>query len=498
MCAAITRCAAPQRAPRVDRAESTGGLRGAKAPIAAAPREPAPPAAVLGLPTIQPRLGEPLAGLTPYQLARFEAGREAFSRVLRPEHGLGPVHNLVSCRVCHSNPTGGSGTISVTMFGMNTDDGGFDPLTDLGGPLLQGEYIDDSCAERIPREANVIAERITSSTLGAGLIEAIPDEAIRTIADNQPPGLRGRVHWVRPLEAPADSALRPGRFGWKSQIATVYSFSAVAAHHELGITSRLLPEEVPPGGDAGLALECDRVPDPEAYPDAEGLDYIDRVTDFQRLLAPPPQTPRSGMEGEAVFHKIGCADCHVPEFTTADDPSLEPALRARTIRPYSDFLLHDMGALGDGIAQGDAAGHELRTPPLWGFRIRFPVLHDGRIARSTLEGRAVGAILSHAGEAAPAVDKFRSISPAERARLISFLGSLGRVEFDDDGDNDVDLIDLRAFQGCLTGVAPRHYNPDNRCSISDVDQDGDVDLADFSIFQRAFTASHYGSTMAVP
>jgi len=36
--------------------------------------------------------------------------------------------------------------------------------------------------------------------------------------------------------------------------------------------------------------------------------------------------------------------------------------------PYPDFLLHDMGSLGDGIVQGQATGREMRTAPLWGLR----------------------------------------------------------------------------------------------------------------------------------
>ena len=49
-----------------------------------------------------------------------------------------------------------------------------------------------------------------------------------------------------------------------------------------------------------------------------------------------------------------------------------------TFFPYSDFLLHDMGALGDGIAQAGAGQREMRTAPLWGVRVMAKFLHDGR------------------------------------------------------------------------------------------------------------------------
>ena len=68
-----------------------------------------------------------------------------------------------------------------------------------------------------------------------------------------------------------------------------------------------------------------------------------------RFMVQPPQTPRSGMTGETIFNNIGCADCHTPSFITSNDAQLEDAIRNKTIRPYSDFLLHDMGSAADFI-----------------------------------------------------------------------------------------------------------------------------------------------------
>lgn len=446
---------------------------------------------------IQPRLGEPLNGLTPRQLARFKAGRAAFRKVFKEEDGLGPAHNLFSCAVCHVNPIGGSGTITVTLFGHAGPDG-FDPLKELGGPLLQGESIHERCKEHVPREANVVITRITPSALGAGLIEAIPDEAIKMHAQEPPIGISGRVHWVHPIEDPPGSVLRAGRFGWKSQMATVRTFSAAAARNELGLTNQLIPVDAAPNGDADLLRACDTVADPEDKPDAEGFTFIDRVTDFQRFLAPPPQTPRSGMAGEEVFDRIGCADCHTPSFRTRDDAEVEEPLRNKLIKPYSDFLLHDMGSLGDGFVTGDAQAREMRTTPLWGFRIRFPVLHDGRVSGSTLTQRATRSILAHAGEAAESIRQFQALSSKDKERLMAFLDSLGRVEFDDDGDNDVDHDDYRTFERCFAGGRRTRYTPDDRCSLFDIDRDGDVDIVDHAAFQRAVTGPLYGSTMVVP
>ena len=66
----------------------------------------------------------------------------------------------------------------------------------------------------------------------------------------------------------------------------------------------------------------------------------------------------------------------MPQLTTG--PSAIAALNNVTFAPFSDFLLHDMGALGDGIEQNMAGGREMKTAPLWGLRARSRYLHDAR------------------------------------------------------------------------------------------------------------------------
>jgi len=193
------------------------------------------------------------------------------------------------------------------------------------------------------------------------------------------------------------------------------------------------------------------------------------------------------MAGETVFASIGCANCHTPAFSTPDDPSLEGALRDRTLRPYSDFLLHDMGQAADFIEQGAAQPRELRTAPLWGLRVRDPVWHDGRVGGGTFADRMVAAIGEHdsvGSEAQASAQAFDALLQADKDDLVAFLGSLGRAEFDHDGDNDVDDLDYTSFQACFTGPGT-FFTPDDPCSISDVDQDGDVDDDDFDLFLAA-------------
>ena len=334
----------------------------------------------------QPRMGDPVPDLTVKQLDAFFVGMTAYDRIFDEHDGAGPLHNRLQCSSCHAVPAmGGSSHFVVFRAGFLDDDGNFDPLTEFGGSLFHRRAFTPECEEVIPAEANIMAERVSNGMFGYGLVEAIADADILALADPgdlDGDGISGRAHLIEPLESPG--APRVGRFGWKAQVATILSFSAIAARDEIGLTNRLLPEENDPNGifppNLGDPDFCDEVPDPEdnlGWGDGLSKEYIDVVTDFQRYLAGPPQTPKSGMTGEVIFNDLGCAECHVTTFVTADDPNLEDALRNKTIHPYCDFLLHDMGDGADFIASGDAGVREMRTNPLWGVRGRRNFWHTG-------------------------------------------------------------------------------------------------------------------------
>ena len=438
----------------------------------------------------QPKPGDPIANLSDVLLERFNLGKVAFETDISLDAGLGPIFNQTSCASCHNNPVGGAGNQTVTRFGQIDKKGGFNPLELLGGSLLQAQSLNEDCAESIPNQANVTSLRVTNGALAFGLIEAISDESLITNQKKQPGVTRGKTHMVLNLEDD-NGNLHVGRFGWKAQVASILTFSADAAQNEMGLSNRLIPFDNAPNGDEKLLEECDTVLDPEDIVDANGFGFIDRVTDFQRLLAPPPQTPYSGMTGEVIFNKIGCAICHTPSFVTGNNPETIEPLRKKFIKPYSDFLLHNMGIAGDGITQGDANGLELKTPPLWGLTYRNPLWHDGRFSGGTFESRVTDAIEEHGvfgSQGIPAADAFTELSAFEKEQLISFLKSLGQVEFDSDNDGDVELndfhgyVDTIGFKNCFE----TYPSPDDDCAIHDVDQDGDVDLDDFDIFLVAY------------
>lgn len=442
-------------------------------------------AGVVVYPTPQPKAGSPIQGLTAAQRTRFFNGLNDYNHTFIASEGLGPIFNKASCGNCHNNPVGGTGSQAVTRFGL-ADKGGFDPLASMGGSLLQALAISESCQEIIPPEANVTSPRITNGTMGYGLVEAIPDAALLANRDSQSLAVRGVAHMVGAFEDPPAAPLRVGRFGWKAQLATILSFSADASQNEVGLSNRFIPFDNAPNGNLALLASCDALPDPEDGPDVNGLHFIDRVTDFQRFMTQPPQTPRSGMTGEAIFNAIGCNVCHTPSFTTSSRGGLEAALAGKVIRPYSDFLLHDMGINADFIVQGAGTEQLLRTPALWGVRNRDPMWHDGRIAAGTFASRINDVIAEHGGlgsQGIPAANAYAALSGSDQSKLIAFLDSLGRIEFDADGDNDVQIEDFNAFKACWNAVA---VTADDVCAVHDIDQNGNINSVDFGSFLTAY------------
>ena len=359
--------------------------------------------------------GDPLPGLSAAHLDWFADGRVAFDTVYTPATGLGPIFNADSCVACHSQPAAGGGSpITVVRFGRVTD-GVFDPLLAKGGPLLQSMAIDPLCQETVPPEANVVAERMTTPMFGAGLVEALLDEDIAARADpddRNHDGISGRVNLI-----PYPGRLRAGRFGWKSQDATLLSFIADAMVNEMGVTNLLVPGGPRPTGSVELQATCEAIegrPDPEDAETVESFPDLVRSTNFSRLLAPPAQARPRGT-GWHAFRRARCDHCHTARLKTG--PHTIPALAFQTIYPFSDFLVHDMGSLGDGIVQEQAGPTEMRTAPLWGISGRTRYLHDGR-ATTILD-----AIAAHDGEAAGSRDRFLAFSPKLQAALVSFVAA---------------------------------------------------------------------------
>jgi len=368
----------------------------------------------------QTSFGDPLPGLTADQLSAFEEGQEEFSDAETIEEGLGPVFNEASCAACHVGPNGavgGSNDRLEIRFGYVGDDGVFDPMTYAGGSLLQDHAIGPIpgytyVAETVPARANRVAGRRTTPLFGLGLVDAVSNDDLLRIAALEavnPDHIGGRANVVIDAATHLPSV---GRFGWKAQVPSLFVFSGDAYLNEMGITNPIFPNENCPQGDCtGLDFN----PAPGLNDDGSA---VRAFADFMKLLAPPPRgaiTPDAAA-GSGAFMQIGCGSCHLPTLHTSS--SAIAALDHVTFHPYSDFLLHDMGSLGDGIVQGGAGPTEMRTTPLWGLGAATSFLHDSRT--SSLED----AISAHDGQAAIARDRFLALSAPRRAQLLAFLRSL--------------------------------------------------------------------------
>ncbi len=382
------------------------------------PPQPTQPPGAPGSPP-PPGFGDALAGLTGPQQGAWKDGQNLFTAKLNPGNGLGPIFNRDSCVACHSGPAiGGSSEINTTRFGKTTA-GVFDPLIALGGSLLQERALQPFGVEVIPSQANTTAKRNTQPLFGLGLIEAIPDATILANVRSKPVnGVLGRAAMVTD---PVTGKTFVGRFGWKAQQPNLLAFSADAFVNEMGITNRIYPVENAPNGNETLlaAMEPPNVPTPNDQTDPRsGKAGIDRLTDFMRFTAPPPAQPANASTtfGATFFLQIGCTSCHVPSMKTGANSVA--ALNSQTVSLYSDLLLHDMGALGDGIAQGNAGPREMRTAPLWGLSASGPYLHDGRA--HTVDA----AIRAHAGEAAYSVNQYLKLTSSQQSLLLQFLNSL--------------------------------------------------------------------------
>ncbi len=375
--------------------------------------------------------------------------------------GLGPIFNAQSCSSCHfkdgrGQPPARAGVPELGLLLRLSVPGSGDsvrPVRRYGGQLqdraingvpaegririahrpLRGRYADGTrytlqapsysivgeAHGPLPRDLQ-ISPRIAPPVFGVGLLEAVPERTIVERADPRDAdgdGISGRANRVG-NERSKGMAL--GRFGWKANVPTVEQQNAGALQGDIGITSPIFPEEnCLRGQDACAAAKDGGEPEIDEH-------TLARVTLYTRTLAVPARRrPRASdtSAGERTFAALGCSSCHLPQLRTG--ASDVPALADRDIRPYTDLLLHDMGAgLADGRPDGLASGSEWRTAPLWGIGLTEAVnrhtrfLHDGR-ARDLEE-----AILWHGGEAAPALRRFRALPLREREDLLAFLRSL--------------------------------------------------------------------------
>lgn len=408
--------------------------------------------------------------LTAAQRSAFFVGNSFFNQswVAAPastvgRDGLGPLFNTRSCSACHlrdgrSFPPAEGDPFAVMLLRISVPGTG-----PHGAPVpdpVYGGQIQGQALLNIPAEADVVASfteipgsfpdgttysmrkpeyslrnlaygpahgqllmspRTAPFLIGLGLLEAVPDATLESLADPEDrdgDGISGRLNRVPDVEA---GIIRIGRFGWKAEQPSVRQQVAGAFNGDMGLTTSIFPDENhTPTQVAANTLPSGGRPEVEAK-------VLDAVVSYSRTLAVPGRRgiddPRV-VAGEMLFEDIGCTRCHLPELTTGSVPDF-PAISNQTIRPFTDLLLHDLGeGLADHRPTFAANGREWRTPPLWGIGLVEKVnghtcfLHDGR-ARDLTE-----AVLWHGGEADASREAFRKLNQHQRADLLRFLESL--------------------------------------------------------------------------
>ena len=394
--------------------------------------------------------------------ATHAADQAKFDEVEQIDEGLGPLYNAQSCRECHQNPTsGGSSQVSELRVGHRGPDGKFQnpeiPIN-RGAEIIKGRTLVNDRAicpnaafpgteiqERVPDSEHIRTFRVSLNLLGDGFVEAVPDQAFVDLAKEQcnksHHKICGQVLYVPIVEAPGQTGV--GRFGWKDQQASLLSFSADAYLNEMGITSRLQPDEV--------TNLCNTASEPNDKPGTDGLSDIDHFARFMRATEAPARDAQvaqtdKARQGAALFDKVGCDTCHVQTLTTASSGTkinggtftLPDALGGKQFHPYGDFLLHNVGT-GDGfvvpmlehygknmyqirwnnfsVSDYHNAANKVRTAPLWGVRLRSRLMHDG-------ESVTLLDALRHRGEAEHVTGKFRKLKSSEKEALLEFLRSL--------------------------------------------------------------------------
>lgn len=264
----------------------------------------------------------------------------------------------------------------------------------------------------------LLSPRIAPPVFGLGLLEAIAEADIVSNADEHDTngdGISGRPNYVWDYQT-NQTAL--GKFGWKAGQPNLLQQTAAAYNGDIGITTPLFSAENCLGQP-----QCDPLADD---PEIDFATLKSAAFYTQSLAVPAPRNLEDAavQQGKELFHRLQCATCHVPSFTTGQHPEYN-FLSHQKIYPYSDLLLHDMGeGLADNRPDHLANGREWRTPPLWGIGLTLTVsgnthfLHDGR-ARNLEE-----AILWHGGEAATAREGFRKLTAKDRAAVLAFLNAL--------------------------------------------------------------------------
>lgn len=318
-----------------------------------------------------------------------------------------PVYgNQISVNGIHGVPFEGRVNIAFDEVKVRFPDGETDTL-------LKPKYtLKDLNYGALDKDAN-ISYRMAQTLNGMGFISQISDEDILKNADpydENADGISGKANWVK---SKITGKKELGRFTWKASVSRLYEQVANAANSDMGLTTSVNPNEP----CTKEQVKCNEAPKARHKIDLPD-DRLSAITYYlENIRTYSAKEDDKYEKGLKLFEDIGCAKCHKAQFTTQNGIK---------IRPFSDFLLHNMGSdLSDGRVEFQAQPDEFRTAPLWSLALHKQInkkeprlLHDGR-ARTFQE-----AILWHGGEALMSKGNYMLLPKEKRKELIEFLKGL--------------------------------------------------------------------------
>ena len=151
----------------------------------------------------------------------FARDQQVYETAHDVNSGLGPVFNARACVDCHQNPVSGAASqFTELRVGHKDANGNFVnptiPIDDgassiSGRSLVNDRAVVPEAQEHVPDTENIRALRAALDTLGDGFVEAINDNTLRAIADQQMRTTHGKIHGeaieVPVLEAPGQNRI---------------------------------------------------------------------------------------------------------------------------------------------------------------------------------------------------------------------------------------------------------------------------------------------------
>lgn len=403
-----------------------------------------------------------------------------FNRVSAPD--------MNSCLGCHNKPeVGGGGEFGTLVFvlGQRFDFATFDGNETIF-PVTKGAHDELGNLVTLQTIAN---PRKTVAMHGSGFIEMLARQItadLQAIRDATPPGTcralvstginfgaicRGAngswdVSQVQGLPVPSLKTTGPSDppnlivrpFHQAGAVISVRQFTnnAFNHHHGIQMTERF-----------GIGTD----PDGDGFVDEMTRADVTAATIFQAVLPVPGRvvpndanTEQAIQDGEALFNKIGCANCHIPSLPlydwvfkepnpfnppgnlrpgdaptlsvdlTSDElpqPRLKPAHGSVMVPAFTDFKLHDITSgpsdpnrepLDMNQPAGSpgffAGNSKFITRKLWGIANQHPFMHHGQF--TTMRE----AVLAHSGEASASRLAFERLNDRKQDAVIEFLKSL--------------------------------------------------------------------------